>query len=201
MSSVARLPQLPEDIFRVTVAQYDRLVEDGVLTEDDQIELIDGILVKKMSRNRPHVQAVNKAFWALSQLVPAGFHLRKEDPVVASDLSKPEPDLMVVRGEVGDYDVRDVTSGDVSIVVEIAESSLAADRTTMGRIYGAGNIPIYWIVNLINRRVEVFRDPSPEGYADWQIVGEGDSVPVVIDGNEVGRIAVNDILPNRKEEE
>jgi Uma2 family endonuclease len=201
MSSAARLPNFPEDIYRVTVEQYDRLVGDGILTDDDRIELIDGILVKKMSRNRPHVQAVNKLFWLLSRLMPAGFHVRKEDPVVASDLSKPEPDLMVVRGEVGDYDARDVASVDVSVVVEIAESSLAADRTTMGRIYGAGSIPIYWIVNLIDRRIEVFREPSLQGYADWQIFGAGDTLPVVIDGAEVGRIAVGDILPKRKEEE
>lgn len=201
MSSAIRLPELPEGIFRLTVEQYDQLVESGVLTEQDQIELIDGILVKKMSRNRPHVQAVNKGFWALNRLVPAGFHVRKEDPVVVSDLSKPEPDLMVVRGDVEDYDARDVTWSDIAIVVEIAESSLAADRTTMGRIYGAGKIPVYWIVNLINRRVEVFRDPSSEGHADWQMFGAGDELPVVIDGTEVGRIAVSDILPNQKEKE
>ncbi|MGZ3415329.1 MAG: hypothetical protein ACXWNX_17695 [Isosphaeraceae bacterium] len=81
----------------ITVEQYDRMIEVGIIGEHDQVELIEGRLVPKMGRKRPHIQAGKRSFRAFSRILPPGWHVVKEDPIVASDLSKPEPDLSVVR--------------------------------------------------------------------------------------------------------
>ena len=181
----------------ITVEQYDRMIEAGIIGEHDQVELIEGRLVPKMGRKRPHIQAGKRSFRAFSRILPPGWHVVKEDPIVASDLSKPEPDLSVVRGDVDDYNDRDVTASDLALVVEIAQRSLTDDRTVMARVYAASGIPVYWIINLIDGQVEVYYDPDQissqySAHVDYK---PGDNVPVIIEGRELTRIAVADLLP------
>ena len=98
-----------------------------------------------------------------------------------------------------DYNDRDVTASDLALVVEIAQRSLTDDRTVMARIYAASGIPIYWIINLIDGQVEVYSDPDQtssqyNAHVDYE---PGDNVPVIIEGRELTRIAVADLLPRR----
>ena len=137
-------------LYRLTVKQYDRMVEAGILGKRDRVELIEGILVAKMGRNRPHILAGKKGLRILERIVPPGYHAAKEDPIVVSEWSKPEPDLSVIRGEIEDYADRDVTAADVALVAEIADSTLRADQQEMRPIYAASRIPIYWIINLVD---------------------------------------------------
>ncbi|APW62014.1 Uma2 family endonuclease [Paludisphaera borealis] len=193
---VAISPLLTSRLSRLTVSQYDRMIENGTISQSEDLELIDGLLVTKMSRNRPHVQAGKLGLAALMRIVPPGWHVAKEDPIVASDWSKPEPDLALVRGRVVDYATRDVTASDVGLVIEIAASSLAVDRDVMGRLYASGGIPVYWIVNLIDGLVEVYSDPDPaHGYRSRLDFRRGDSIPVAVDGRDLGRVTVDDLLP------
>jgi Uma2 family endonuclease len=193
--SITPSPQLASGLYRLTVRQYDRMIDDGTIVEDNRVELIEGLLVNRMGRKRPHIVAGNKGLRLLSGIVPNGWYVAKEDPIVVSDWSKPEPDLAVVRGQAEDYIERDVMAADVALVVEIAESSLAADQTDMTRVYAASDIPIYWIVNLVDRQLEVYSNPGPNGYSSVLILKPGQDLPVIIDGVEVGRIAVADMLP------
>ena len=193
---IAVSPHLASRLSRLTVKQYDRMIEDRTFDNAEDVELIEGLLVTKIGRNRPHVQAGKKGLAALLRITPPGWHVAKEDPLVASDYSKPEPDLALVRGRVEDYANRDVTAGDIGLVVEIADSSLAADREVMGRLYAAGGIPVYWIVNLIDQWVETYTSPdSASGYRSRADFRPGEEIPIVIDGQEVGRIAVAELLP------
>jgi Uma2 family endonuclease len=185
-------------LYRLTVQQYDRMIRDGIIREADRVELVEGLVVAKMGRNRPHVQAGVKGLRLLSSLIPAGWHVRKEDPIVASEWSKPEPDLAVVRGRDEDYDERDVTAADVALVVEIADSSLVADQQDMARVYSACRIPIYWIINLVELQVEVYSSPGSTGYQSPQIFKPGQEVPVIVDGALVGKIAAAELLPPRE---
>jgi Uma2 family endonuclease len=182
-------------ILLLTVQQYDRMIVDGTITDAERVELIEGLLVTKMGRNRPHVQAGNKGFWTLARILGPGWHVRKEDPLVVSEWSKPEPDLAVVRGEVSDYDQRDVTAADVALVVEIADSSSSTDQDDMARVYAGGGIPVYWVVNLVDRQVEVYSDPGPAGYTTTKAFGLNQDVSIVIDRVEVGQIAVVEMMP------
>jgi Uma2 family endonuclease len=183
-------------LYRLTVRQYDRLIHDGVIPEFDRVELVEGLLVTKTCRNRPHVQAGVKGFRLLSALVPPEWHVRKEDPVVASDWSKPEPDLAIVRGKDVNYDDRDVTASDVALVVEIFDSSLALDQQEMARVYASGSIAIYWVINIVAQQVEVYTNPESGTYRSTQIYMLGQDVPVVLADKLVGQIAVADLLPS-----
>jgi Uma2 family endonuclease len=189
-------PHLAPRLSRLTVVQYDRMIENGTIGESDDVELIDGFLVIKERRNRPYVQAGRLGLAALQQIAPPGWHVAKEDPTVASDWSKPEPDLAIVRGEIDDYAKRDVTASDLGLVVEIAASSLAVDREVMGRLYATGGVPVYWIVSLVDGLVEVYSAPDPaRGYRSRVDHRRGDLIPVALDGREIGRAAVDDLLP------
>ena len=110
--------------------------------------------------------------------------------------SEPEPDHAVVRGTIRDYGHRHPGPADVALFVEIAALSLREDQA-MAIIYANARIPIYRILNLVDRQVEVYSDPGPDGYAMTELYdpGPGSQVPVVIDGAVVGRIAVDELLP------
>ena len=195
------LPSLPPNspllsrLYRLTVHQYDRMVQGELLDKRDRVELIEGLLVVKMSKNPHHVVAGKKGFRALERIIPQGWHVAKEDPFVASDWSEPEPDLSVVRGQAEDYLKRQVTAADIALVVEIAKTSLATDRSEMGRVYAASGISFYWIINLVDGQLEVYTGPGSAGYQGRQDLKPGQDVAVVVDGVEVGRIPVAEFLP------
>ena len=113
--------------------------------------------------------------------------------------SEPEPDVVVVRGDPQQYP--DVPPGPqaVALIVEVADSTLHRDQTTKKRLYAQAGIPIYWIVNLVDDRIEVYREPSgPADHPDYrqrQHYSRGDVVPLVIDGDEVAQVAAANLLP------
>ena len=114
--------------------------------------------------------------------------------------SEPEPDVSVVRGDIRDYEDRHPGPEDVALVVEVTRSSVAKDRA-LARVYGSGGIPVYWIVNIPRRRLEVYERPGPQQgrgmrYPAPKILREPDTVSLEIDGREVGQIAVADLLPS-----
>ena len=130
----------------------------------------------------------------LSAVIPAGWYVRPDKPVRIPEYNEPEPDQAVVRGTIREYSDHHPGPSDVAMIVEIANSSLTEDRK-MASIYGAAGIPIYWIVNLVDRQVEVYTGPTPNGYASREIYKPGSLVPVIIYGTVVGEIAVDDLLP------
>jgi len=130
--------------------------------------------------------------------VPKGWGLRIQLTVVLSD-SQPEPDFTVVRGAERTYLSRYPSPADVGLMIEVANSSLLRDQRDKSRIYARGGIPCYWIANLTDQRLEVYTQPSGPtavpAYAAFQIFQPGDTVPLVLDGNAVGSVAVADLLP------
>lgn len=195
-------PQQPskeaDSIYRFSLEQYHQMARLGILEESNQVEFLEGILVNKMTKNRAHSLATQKLWILLEKLVPEGFHVESQEPTTTSD-SEPEPDVMVVRGKLEDYQDQQPPASQVPLVVEVADSSLPQDRGWKKRIYAKAGIPIYWIVNLIQRQIEVFTQPSGESdtpdYAQCQVFNPAQDLPVILDGKEVGRIAVKDVLP------
>ena len=106
------------------------------------------------------------------------------------------PDLSIVRGDVEDYLNRHPEPADVALIVEVAKSSLALDRE-QSVILGAAGIPVYWIINLVDRQLEVYSNPSGGAYPVPVWLGESESVDLIVGGQVVGRIAVADLLPRR----
>ena len=132
---------------------------------------------------------------AIEAILLATWHTRSEKGLrIPSQISMPRPDLAIVRGAPRDYLARYPEPADTALVVEVSVTSLDEDRA-MADIYGAGGIPIYWIVNLVDGQVEVYSDPGPDGYRTHEVLAPGHVLHVVVDGVEIGEIAVADILP------
>ena len=186
-------PWVPSPLYRFTLDQYEAMVASGAFTAKDSFHLINGFLVAKMTQNDPHSTADELCGEALSRLIPAGWHVRASKPVRLPPDSKPDPDRCIVRGTIRDYSNRSPGSADVGLIVEVSDSSLLEVRK-VALVYAASGIPVYWIVNLVERQVEVSADPSPVGYQSSRYYRVGQDVRVVLDGVEVGQIAVADLL-------
>jgi Uma2 family endonuclease len=134
---------------------------------------------------------------ALLRLIPAGWHLQTEAAIRIPDWDEPEPDLAVVRGKSRDYVVlkRPPEPAEVSLVIEIAESTLSKDRGEKQAAYASARVPVYWIINLVDQQVEVYTDPQGDTYRSRQDFKPGQDLTVLIDPVVVGQIAVADVLP------
>jgi Uma2 family endonuclease len=189
------LPPIP--IRRWSVDEYHEMLRAGILTENDPIELLDGWLVAKMTKNPPHRIATRRVRKALERVTPEGWYVDSQEPITLS-ASEPEPDGAVIRGDSADYADRHPPGDAVALVVEVADATLEFDRTMKKAIYAQAGIPAYWIVNLIDRRVEVYSSPTgaadcPE-YRDRSDYLSGEDVPLFVEDVEVARIPVKEIF-------
>jgi len=147
-----------------------------------------------MPRNPPHATSLQRVRKRIERLTPAGWDVRIQSAVTLPD-SEPEPDVAVVRGDELTYAARHPGPADIGLLVEVADSTLQRDREDKGRIYARAGILVYWVVNLVDRQVEVFVLSSGSTMATPQIFADGSSVPLVLDGTTVGTIAVHEVLP------
>ena len=194
MSTITSTPSTPlasPEVYRFTVDEYERMA--GVL-DGSRVELIDGYLVRKMPKKPPHIWAVMCLVETIPSLLPPGWTWRKEDPVRIPAFDEPEPDLAVLRGPTEAYRDRIPDASDVVLLIEVAETTLARDRGQKLVAYARSGIAVYWIVNLVDRQVEVYTGPGSDGYSSRVDFTAGQHVPVVIGGVKVGHIAVSDML-------
>jgi Uma2 family endonuclease len=187
-------PDLP--LYRFSLEQYHQMIQAGVLREGERAELLEGWIVAKMTRNPPHDFALSRLDRLLRRL--------SDDWVVRAQcaltlrLSEPEPDVAVVRGPDDRYRTRHPGPQDTALVIEVADASLDEDRGIKLRAYARARIGLYWIVNLPDARVEVYTDPRGgrnPGYRQRQDYGAGDSIPLVLGGQDFGAIPVSELLP------
>jgi len=154
----------PLTLHRFTRADYDRLVALDAF-RGEPVELIGGLLVVAEPQGSYHASAVGTVGDALRARLPAGWLVRVQMPVALDDQSEPEPDIAVVPGDWADYRTNHPTRP--ALVVEIAETSLAFDRREKASLYARAGIRDYWVVNLVDRELEVFRDPEPDETAAY----------------------------------
>jgi Uma2 family endonuclease len=185
---------VPSPLYRWTLEQFEAMVDSGAFSTHDRFHLINGYVVAKMTEGDSHCTADDLCGLALAPVIPAGWYVRVAKPIRLPPDSKPEPDRCVVRGTIRDYSRRSPGPDDIGLIVEVSDSSLSEDRA-QAMVYARIGIPVYWIVNLVDRLVEVRTKPTPAGYLSQVDYMSGQRVPVVIDGIEVGQIAVADILP------
>lgn len=181
-----------------SVAKYQRMIESGVLTPDDKVELLENYVVLKMPKNPSHEGTLDLIKAALDRLVRAGWLLRTQQAIALPD-SQPEPDFAVVRGNPRSYLTRHPGPADIGLIIEVADSSLLRDQRDKTRIYARANIPVYWIVNLVDRRIEVYTKPSGStpvpSYGQFETYQPGDSVPLILDGATLGSLPANEMMP------
>jgi Uma2 family endonuclease len=183
---------------RWTRVEYDRLVDHGVLGPGDRIELLGGLLVVREPQGGRHAMGVRMVEEALRAAFGSGWDVRGQLPVALDEESEPEPDVSVVPGSFRDYPLEHPAR--TVLVVEIADSSLALDRGEKAGLYARARVPDYWIVNLVDRALEVHRDPArdagaPFGWRYREIVTlrPGETVTALAAPEAV--IAVADLVP------
>src|SRR5262245_46764239 len=183
---------------RFTVAEYHKLIQLGILTEDDDLELLDGYLVYKMPHNPPHDSTIQRMNRRLVRYLPTGWDLRIQSAVTLPT-SEPEPDGAIVRGDDSTYANHHPNPSEIGALIEVSDSTLDSDRQDKGPIYAAADISCYWIINLVDRQIEVYASPSgptaSPAYTQRSDYRAGDQVPLTLDGVEVARISVQDLLP------
>jgi Uma2 family endonuclease len=182
---------------RFSVREYHKMIEIGVLTEDDNLELIEGYLVHKMSRNPPLDSTLSRLTNYFYRSIHAPCGIRCQMAITLAD-SEPEPDLAIVRTVDDNYESHHPTPSEIYLVIEVADSTLDSDRIDKARIYARAGIPTYWIVNLVDRRIEVYSGPSgptaAPAYGRRTDYAIGTSVPVVFGGVEVAQLPVAQVL-------
>jgi len=185
-------------IARFSVARYQKMIETGILTSEDKVELLENYVVLRMPRNPRHDGTVLRVSKRFGKRLPSGWDLRLQSAIVLVD-SQPEPDIAVVREDPADYTTRHPVPADVGMLIEVGDASLLRDQRDKTRIYARANIPVYWIINLVDRRIEVYTQPSGPtaipAYGTFQTYQPGDTVPLALDGATVASIAVADLLP------
>jgi Uma2 family endonuclease len=145
--------------------EYGRLIEKRVFRPEERLELLGGELVVREPHGDPHTLAVELANEALVAAFGPEWRVRVQLPVALDEESEPEPDLSVAPGRARDR--REPKPSRLALVVEIADSSLAFDRGHKGSLYARAGVPDYWIVNLEDRVLEVYRDPGPDAAAPY----------------------------------
>jgi Uma2 family endonuclease len=186
----------PAETRRFTRVEYDQLIERGFFDEDERIELLDGLLVVREPQGSRHAVAVDLVRAALQRAFRRGYYVRGHSPVALDDVSEPEPDVAVVRGRLRDYTAEHPSSP--VLVVEVADSSLVKDRARKGPLYARAGVADYWIVNLIDRVLEVYRQPDRSASGRWTYRSVGrlkppaTVSPLAAPGH---RVRVADLLP------
>jgi Uma2 family endonuclease len=188
----------PVPIWRLSVAQYHRMIETGILTGEDPVELLEGWLVVRMLKKPAHRLATRLARTALERAIPPGWFVDAQEPIT-TESSEPEPDVALIRGDPADYRERHPAPADVGLVVEVSGVTLQRARLLKKRIYAGAGIPRYWILNLVTSTLETHAKPSggaaEPDYSRQETWGVEDEVPLVLDGREVARLRVRDLFP------
>jgi Uma2 family endonuclease len=179
---------------RWTREEYYRAAECGVFKPGERLELLDGEILQKMSPQRPpHATGLTLTAHALGRAFGPDYYVRQQLPLVLNDQSEPEPDLVVVPGTPLDYLAHHPTAADARLVVEIADTTLRLDRKNKQRAYARSGIPEYWIENLPQRQLEVYRDPSGQRYRSITFYNEQETI-VPLDAPQ-SPVRVADLLP------
>ncbi len=150
-------------LYRWSRREYGWLLDRGLIDEDDPLELLDGLLLVKEPQASPHRTAVLLAAKALERAFGEGWFIQTQSPIILDDRSEPEPDVCVIRGTPRDYLGAHPTRP--ALVIEVAQSGLALARGRKAAAYARAGIADYWIVNLVDRTLEVYREPARPGPA------------------------------------
>jgi Uma2 family endonuclease len=181
----------------VSVEEYHRMIDCGFFVNDDRFELLEGGIVPRPTRDPPNATTMQLVRRALESRLPPGWHVRTQSGFTTED-SEPEPAVAVVRGGPQDYVVRHPGAADAAVVVEVSNARLDLDRSIKRRLYARAGVTAYWIVNLCDLRVEVYKDPRKSeagaSYLRQEKSLPGQTVSLRVGGVDL-LIPVDDILP------
>jgi len=188
---------VPLRLHRLSVEQYHQMIQAGILHSGDNIELLEGWLVEKMTKNPPHTVYTQLITDELRRLASPSMSVRIQEPISSSD-SEPEPDIVLARGRIRDFLEHHPRPHQIELLIEVADATLRQDQTLKKRLYARANVAVYWIANLLEMQIEVCEEPQPAlewpDYARKEIFRAGEKVPLVLEG-ETHLLSVSDLLP------
>jgi Uma2 family endonuclease len=177
-----------------TVQDYHRMSELGILDPNERTELIDGQITLMVAKGNPHILTVRLLTRTMeTSLSDRPILVSIQEPIQLNNSSEPEPDLAIVKGDMFDYADRHPQPTEIHLIIEVADSTLKYDCQVKDKHYAKANIPDYWVVDLKNRQVHVFRNPTPTGYASQLILAESQTVSPLAFPDVI--IPIGSILP------
>jgi Uma2 family endonuclease len=179
---------------RWTREEYDRLAAAGYFDPEARLQLIQGEIVEMPRQSPAHATTIQRATKALETAFSDGYAIRVQLPLALSQESEPEPDVAVVRGTIDDY--ADLHPTTAVLIVEVADSTLGFDRTRKLAMYAQAGIPEYWILNLVDGVLEVYREPQGPAYQTTMRLGSDDTLSALAAPAALVRVA--DLLPRSR---
>lgn len=148
----------------ISVSEYHKMGEVGILSEEDKVELLNGEIIYMSPINNKHSSHVRRLTALLYELIGKKATLLVQDPITIPNFSEPEPDITIAKLDANFYDTKNPLPKDIYILIEVSDSTLEKDRITKLPIYASAKIKEYWIVNLVDNCVEVYSNPSKDNY-------------------------------------
>ncbi len=162
-----------------TVEEYHRMAETGILDSSERVELIEGKIIWMSAKGTAHRSAVGRTDYLFKEALKNRAWISVQDPITLSKRSEPEPDIAVVKIDPLDYADHHPTPEEVYLIIEVADSSLKFDCDTKGKAYAKAGIADYWVLDVIDRQLYVYRQPTSEGYQSKVILGEDKSISLL----------------------
>ena len=167
----------PTNLRYWTVQEYHQMSDLGILDPSQRTELIAGQIILTTAKGTPHVLTLRLLATALKNaLVDPAIFVSTQDPIRLDNFSEPEPDLALIKGTILDYTQAHPGAEDIYLVIEVADSTLKQDCEVKDKLYARSSIAEYWVIDIKNRQVQIFRDPTPTGYSSQLILTETHSV-------------------------
>ena len=176
-----------------TIQEYHHIVEAGIFHPEERVELIAGQIIRMSAKGTAHTAAVRRTARVLRHLLENQAEVYTQDPIQLDDSSEPEPDIAVVRIDSLDYADHHPTPLEVYLIIEVADSSLRYDCEPKAKAYAQSGIADYWVLDVNERKLHVFREPTQEGYQSEVILSEEASLSPLQFPTLV--IALQDMLP------
>ncbi len=159
---------------KFTVEQYYQMAATGILAPDERVELIEGEVIEMAPIGPRHAMCVDRIDEVMREKLGRTVHIRAQNPIRLSNITEPQPDITVAKR--ADYSTHHPVGEDVLLAIEVSDSTLEKDRTLKQKAYANANIPEFWIVNLPEDVVEVYRSPAGDGYQEVKLVSREDQV-------------------------
>lgn len=180
-----------------TVKEYDSLIRTGFFNENDSLELLNGVIIEKMPKGTKHSSATDRAARVFYRLLENKVVVRNQNPIWLDDVSEPEPDIVLAALDENDYEERHPASNDIFLILEVSDTTLSFDRNAKSLAYARAGIEQYLLLNINDKTLEDYREPSVDGFQSKQTLRAGQTFSLVA-FPEVS-LSVTDFLPVEKE--
>jgi Uma2 family endonuclease len=157
-------------IRQLTSTEYYGMMESGIIREGERVELISGQVFTMAAKGTRHTLCTRKLFKQLLASIGDRADVQSQDPITLPNNSEPEPDIVIAKLREDNYANNHPSPADIILVIEVADSTIKFDRETKAPLYAAAGISEYWIVNLIDDRLEIYRQPEGNIYASIEII-------------------------------